>query len=69
MKPEFRNELEKLINKHSIEGVVNMPDFILADMICKMLDDIGESVKKRDTWLGYRNRILRPVALEERQTN
>lgn len=53
IKPEFRKELETIINRHSIESSVNMPDFMLADMICNVITTVGNSVKKRDAWMGY----------------
>lgn len=49
----FEKELEKLINKHSVENEVNMPDFILANMVVNFISNVGKSVKKRDKWLGY----------------
>ena len=55
----FQKELESLINKHSIENVVDMPDFILAGMICRMIDAMGDSLKKNLDWHGC-NSICHP---------
>ena len=49
---EFKKELEALINKHSIENVVDMPDFILAEMVCNMIDAMGGSLKQNLDWHG-----------------
>jgi len=48
----FEKELEELINKHSIENAVDMPDFILAGMLCRMIEAMGPSVKKTLDWHG-----------------
>jgi hypothetical protein len=33
----FKKELEELINRHSIENNVDMPDFMLADFLCQII--------------------------------
>lgn len=52
MMENFKKELESLINKHGIEDLIDMPDFILADMICRMIESIGPSVKQTLDWHG-----------------
>ena len=37
----FEKELTDLINRHSIENEVDMPDFLLAGMICRMIEALG----------------------------
>ena len=49
---EFKKELEKLINKYCIENYCDMPDFILADMICELIKSIGISSKANLDWHG-----------------
>lgn len=49
---EFKKELEDLINRHSVENTLGMPDFILAEMICQMLKAMGPSVKRTLDWHG-----------------
>lgn len=39
---EFGNELEKLINKHSIDSMVNMPDFKIANILIDRIIDIAK---------------------------
>ena len=46
----FGRELTELLNKHSIENVVDMPDFLLAGMICRMIEAMGPSIKKTLDW-------------------
>lgn len=62
---EFKKELESLINKHSIENMVDMPDFILASMICRMIEAIGPSIKRNLAWHGC-DSICHPSTSEER---
>jgi len=49
---DFEKELEHLINKHCIENMLDMPDFIIAEMIVKFLRAVGPSVKKNLDWHG-----------------
>ncbi len=42
---EFRKELKQLINKHSIENLCDMPDFLLAEMIYGLIKTIGKCSK------------------------
>ena len=48
----FQIELENLINKHSIENEVDMPDFLLAEMICRFITAVGKPVKETLDWHG-----------------
>jgi hypothetical protein len=48
----FEKELTHLINRHSIENVVDMPDYLLAEMICRMIEAMGPSIKKTLNWHG-----------------
>lgn len=50
MNEEFKKELEKLINRHSIENDCDIPDFILAEMICNIIVESGKSFKKALDW-------------------
>ena len=49
---DFKKELESLINKHSIENIADVPDFILAEMVCSFIKSIGPHVKKTLDWHG-----------------
>ena len=46
----FKKELEELINKHSIESEVDMPDYLLAELLCRVIQAIGDPVKKTLDW-------------------
>ena len=48
----FENELKTLINRHNIENMADMPDFLLAGMICRMIEAMGPSIKKTLDWHG-----------------
>lgn len=49
---EFEKELTVLINRHNIERKTDMPDFMMAEMICRIIESIGQSVKKTLDWHG-----------------
>ena len=49
---EFKKELESLINKHCIENKMDVPDFIMAEMICIFIEFIGPQIKKTLDWHG-----------------
>jgi hypothetical protein len=48
----FEKELTQLINRYSIENMVDMPDFLLAGMICRMIEAMGPSIKSTLDWHG-----------------
>ena len=48
----FQRELTQLINKHSIENVGDMPDFIMAEMLVKIIFAIGTASKINLDWHG-----------------
>ena len=50
--PTFRKELEKLINKYSMENGSDTPDFILAEYMYNCLKSFNEITKRRDEWYG-----------------
>ena len=49
---EFQSELASLIGKHSIENKVDMPDFLLAALLCRVIEAIGKPVKETLDWHG-----------------
>ena len=49
---EFEKELTGLINKHCIENECDMPDFILAGMICRFIWAVGNPIKNNLDWHG-----------------
>ena len=57
---KFRDELTQLINRHGIENDVDMPDFILSDMICRMILAMGPCVKRSLDWHGC-NSVCHPA--------
>lgn len=52
MGDEFRQELRKLINKHSMENGSDTPDFILADYMRTCLEAFDAAVSLRTKWYG-----------------
>ena len=49
---DFRAELEKLINRESMEGTSGTPDFILAEFLTSCLKAWNQSMSKREAWHG-----------------
>ena len=49
---KFKKELELLINKHSIENTLDMPDFMIAEMLCDLIIKIGKVSRKNLKWHG-----------------
>lgn len=55
-RPLFRDELEHLLNRYSMENCSNTPDFILADFIRCCLTAFDAAVLRRDHWYGVAHR-------------
>lgn len=47
---KFRTEVRGLVNRLSIDGECNTPDFILADYLVNCLQNYAEITKLRDVW-------------------
>ena len=47
---EFQKDLEALINKHSIENMLGMPDFVVAEMMCNQLNATAHAVWRATKW-------------------
>ena len=43
---EFKRELARLINKHGYDSKLNMPDFIIANLIYSNLDNLVKANKE-----------------------
>jgi hypothetical protein len=61
---KFRQELENLINKNSLENCSNTPDFVLAEFLNGCLRAFDTAVNEREKWYGRKKdaeeRILDP---------
>lgn len=70
-KKEFKKELTKLINYHSIENGSNTPDFLLADYLMDCLETFNKMSRHRDEWYGESSRrgINIPVCLDADMAN
>ncbi len=49
---EFEEELQHLINKHSMENGSNTPDFLLAEYLNNCLNNWNVITQKRIQWFG-----------------
>lgn len=49
---DFKKELTTLINRHSIENEWDMPDFLMAQVICQFIESVGPTFKKALDWHG-----------------
>ena len=56
-KLSFVEELEKLINRHSMENRSNTPDYILAEYLGNCLYNFNDTVVKRAKWYGRMDSI------------
>lgn len=64
---DFQKELERLINKYSMENGSNTPDFILAEYLRSCLTVFNSTVLSRDTWYGRAE--SRPVKRAKESTD
>ncbi len=55
---EFRKELQRLLNRHSMENASNTPDFILAQFLTGCLAAWDMGVQQRETWYGRDARLM-----------
>jgi hypothetical protein len=46
----FRQELQELLNKHSIDARTNTPDFVLANFVIGVLNNLENAVKAVKEW-------------------
>ena len=51
----FLNELQDLINRHSMENPSDTPDYILAQYLQDCLDAFARATKQREAWYGRDN--------------
>ena len=52
----FRQELETLINRYSLENGSNTPDFILADYLMECLQNFDKTMGARSKWYGHEDK-------------
>lgn len=50
--PELREDLRKVINRHSLENGSNTPDFVLADFLVEQLNLWNKFTSIREKWHG-----------------
>ena len=60
----FVKDLEKLINKHSMESVSDTPDFILASYLLSCLLAFDIAATQRDKWYGKKGEAKLTVESE-----
>lgn len=48
----FRNDLQDLLNRHSMENGSNTPDYQLADYLITCLHALDETINRRESWYG-----------------
>ena len=65
-KTTFKDELTLLINKHSIENKCDMPDYLLAEMIVRIIEAVGKNIKQTLDWHGC-DSVCHPHEEEARQ--
>ena len=50
--PSFRRDLERVLNRHSIENGSDTPDFILAEYVKACVEAFDQAVRVREKWYG-----------------
>lgn len=55
----FRDQLEGLINEHSMENCSDTPDFMLAELLTDTLMSFDRLMQRRDGWYGGSHRQLK----------
>jgi hypothetical protein len=48
----FVKDLQRLINRHSMENGSNTPDFLLASFLMEVLKSVDDLIRARDYWYG-----------------
>ena len=48
----FQVDLQKLINKYNVENDFDMPDYLMAEMIVKFIETMGDISKRNLDWHG-----------------
>ena len=49
---KFKKDLAALINQHSIQNTCDMPDYLLAEMICRFIEAVGSPIRRNLDWHG-----------------
>jgi len=52
LKPEFMRELSALLNKHNIDSLTTIPDYILAEHIGVNISVLADTMQRTATWKG-----------------
>ena len=63
---EFQRELEQLINRYSMEGGSDTPDFILASYLTKCLNNFNDITTQREKWYGREPKSVNDPITEQK---
>ncbi len=67
---KFENELDNLINCHSMENGSDTPDYILARYLRDCLETWNRAVRRRENWYGRVPKACEvPITPEENETD
>lgn len=53
---EFEQELQALINRHSVDAHCETPDFLLAENVVSHLKATRDMVNRRESWHGRKTK-------------
>ena len=53
MTEPLKTRLAALLNEHSIEGMSDTPDFLLAEYLINCLDIYEKAIRARDKWFDF----------------
>jgi len=65
----FRNELEHLLNRNSMENGSDTPDFILAEYLMGCIKVFDVALEKREEWYGRKTGDWHSESATERGQN
>jgi hypothetical protein len=51
---KFMQELQELINRHSMDNESNTPDFLLAEYLMGCLSIYASTLARRDAWFNFK---------------
>jgi len=54
----FKKEISEVLNRHSAEGIADIPDFLLAEMVTAFVEQVLPFIKDRDKWFGFNTNLV-----------
>ena len=55
---DFQKEIERLINRYSLDNDLHTPDFIIAEYLVSCLETLRNAVIRREIWDGEIEEVI-----------